>query len=284
METSTSPEGPVKRFLRRTREAITNPKLNLLHPRHRQYVPQAMPNEVAATMSRPQTPIELKTTLPISQETNRTAGQVFIENLRNPTRYNQSPYNARHLINNVGFELDPETGYFIAGSLQRVAENRYQLPVAFYIDGRHAMLIVKAFPRDASGTRKLKIYDPFHQGTREVSLNASDSALHIIANTLAGQQVATGRYDIDFLNNPIDGRISVYREELMNAKFADFQKDAQNCLPYCLFVNAMLHGLNPNSTPFKSEGRRLFEQDFGVKVLTREEILPRPKPQVRIVE
>lgn len=49
--------------------------------------------------------------------------------------------------------------------------------------------------------------------------------------------------------------------------------------------DAMLHGLGPKNTPFKSEGRRLFEQDFGIKVLTLEEILPpSSQPRIRIVQ
>lgn len=286
METSTSPESPIKRFLRKTKEAIahpTNPKTNPLHPKHKLYTPSGIP-EGEGGMSKPQQFTEGKTALPVSQETNKVAGQVFIENLRNPRRYHQNPYDPQFMIDNLGFELNPETGYFFVSSFLKVAEERYHLPLAFYIEGRHAMLVVKGAARDETGRRKLKIYDPFHKGTKEVVLDDSDYSIGVFGNNLAGEQMVSGRYDIDFLNDPEDVRMWSYREELMNAKFADFQKDAHNCVPYCLFVNAMLHGLNPNNTTFKQEGRQRFSEDFGVKVLTREEILPSPKPRVRIVE
>lgn len=110
------------------------------------------------------------TALPINPETNASAGKIFINALRDSRRYRQDPEKEAFMTDNLGFNLlkPVERGYFNASSVTQAAERRYQLPLAFYIDRNHAMLIVKSEPKDATGRRKLKIYDPFSKKAQEM--------------------------------------------------------------------------------------------------------------------
>lgn len=296
MEEGQSPENVVGKKESLIKKAAETPKRILrriqldrhMRDKIKSVTPPQEAQQVLESMARMvnQPPLEQKTSLPISVETNVNAGEIFIDALRDSRRYRQDPEKPEFMTDDRGFNvLKPvERGYFNASSVTQAAERRYHLPLAFYIDRNHAMLIVKSEPKDATGRRKLKIYDPFSKGTKDVTLDASAYSMGVFGNGLAGEQIASGKYNINFLDDPTDRRLINYRQELMSAKFADFQKDAFNCIPYSLFVNAMLHGLDPNNTAFKREGRQRFAEDFGVKVLTREEIVPPPKPRVRLLE
>jgi hypothetical protein len=68
----------------------------------------------------------------------------------------------------------------------------------------------------------------------------------VLDNVLARQELNAGTYDITYFNDP---EFSRYKDTLLlSGKFAALQKDAKNCVPYCLFVRAMLEGLRPGET------------------------------------
>lgn len=180
-------------------------------------------------------------------------------------------------------EKPVETGWFHVSSVVVTALERYNLPLAIYVGpDRHARLVVKG-AYDTPEGRKIKAYNPFRQGFEEVKVNTDMSGHYIgvFANTLVESKLYRGEYDVmKLLESP---ELIRYRNLLTGIKLFGFQKDTRNCIPYCLFVGAMLHGLEPGDTDFKRQGIRQFQEDFGVKIMTREEILPK-KPRVRIVE
>lgn len=218
-------------------------------------------------------------------EHNIQASEQFIKSLRKATLYSQAPRDARFLKSNLGYLVEGqsvEKGWFEAGSVVKTAEDRYQLPLAIYVDNNHAKLLVKGPYRTPEGMA-IKVYNPMFSNFQErrVDVDRYGIPIGVYNNLLAGRKMARGEYDLTkFLEAP---DIAKHADLLTNIKAFSFQKDSYNCIPYCLFVSAMLHGLEPGVTEFKSQGIKQFEQDFGVGILTREEILPQ-KPRIRIVK
>lgn len=214
-------------------------------------------------------------------EQNIRASEKFIKAIREPSLFRRDPYQPRFLKSDLGFlvEKPAEKGWFDLASVLRVANDRYELPLAIYVDRNHAQLVVKGVYQTPEG-RKIKVYNPMSKGFQEISVNVTEGGepIGITANGLVGSRIARGEYDIvRFFEGQ---RLGNFRGLLTDMKAFNFQNDVQNCIPYCLFVNAMIHGLEPGKTPFKEFGRKQFEQDFGIRILTREEFLP--KPRVRL--
>lgn len=225
----------------------------------------------------PETPIRVMHRVSIEQ--NARAARIFITNLRNSNRFHQDPYSG-YLIDDRGIRIEPvENGYLSAQDLLNIAQNRYQLPMAMYISRDHARLVLKG-PYNSHAGKTIQVYDPMSAGVSEISIPSSltpDVSNGIWTNALAHSMIEAGTYNISFLD---DIQLIEYRESLFNGKLAALQKDSFNCIPFCLFVNALIQSLKPGDTEFKTRGIPQFEQDFGVRVLKREELI---KPRVRIV-
>lgn len=223
-------------------------------------------------------------TLP-TLEQNIKASEKFIRALRNPRLYSQSRYDARFLKSNLGYSVEGqsvEKGWFEVNSVVKTAEDRYRLPLAIYIDNDHAKLLVKG-PYWTTEGRKIKVYNPMLSNFQErrVGVDVYGIPVGAYTNVLAGRRISKGDYDVTkFLEAP---DIAKYADLLTNIKAFNFQREYYNCIPYCLFVGAMLYGLESGDTEFKTRGIKQFEQDFGVRIITREEILPK-NPRIRIIE
>lgn len=215
-------------------------------------------------------------------EQNIKASEQFIRQLRNPNRYSQDSHESQYLRSDLGFQVERgvgiEKGFFNVASIVQAAENKYRLPLAIYIDRSHARLVVKG-PYQTPYSRRITVYDPMSSGFQEIDVNPAGQLLGVTGNSLAGEQMAVGQFDLKkFFEEPSLAR---YADLLTNIKAFNFQRDSYNCLPYCLFVGAMLNGLEPGATEFNQRGIKQFEQDFGVTILTRKDFLP--KPRVRVI-
>lgn len=223
---------------------------------------------------------------------NILASKHFIEAIRNPSLYTQDSYSPSQLRSNLGYGMNRETGNFDVQYMVNTAEKRYHLPMAIYTAYNHANLVIKGPYRKFEGGKvrvendKMVIYDPMQQGFREIdALGGTKIPLGVSANDLARERIIEGECDLTrFFESP---GLEEYKNLLMDIKAFNYQKDIRNCVPYCLFVSAMLYGLESGDTPFKTSGIKQFKQDFGVRILTKEEILPQPRvkiqPNVRII-
>lgn len=231
---------------------------------------------------RPDMPEEEVNTLS-DLESNIKASEQFIKTLRNPGLYHSDSYSSQYMKSDWGFQVEKdvgiEKGWFNVASIVHTAEYRYHLPLAIYIDRNHAQLVVKG-PYQASQGRRIKVYNPMLSNFQEINVNQTGQLLGVTGNSLAGEKMAIGQFDLTKFFEAPD--LAKYADMLTNIKAFSFQRDLHNCVPYCLFVSAMLYGLEPGNTEFKRQGIKQFEQDFGVRIITKEEMLP--KPRIRIVE
>lgn len=207
---------------------------------------------------------------------NIEASKQFLTSLRDQTKYTRDPNDPRFLRSGLGYRVETsvENGWFAVADLLATAKDRYQLPLAIFIEGNHARLVVKGAYQTPEG-KKVVVWDPMDKGFKERSVN--EPFAQVFANGLIGSKLAQGEYDIArFFEGP---EFEKHKRLLMDAKTFNFQRDVKNCIPYCLFANAMIYGLEPGQTPFKEFGRKQFEEDFGVRILTREDFLPKPRVQ-----
>lgn len=210
---------------------------------------------------------------------NMEASKKFLTTLRDQAAYKRDPEDPRFWKSNLGYRVQDSVseGWFMASDFMHNSQDRYQLPLAMFIAGNHARLVVKGAYQTPEG-KKIMVWDPMRKGFEELSTNESFAG--VVANGLIGSKLVRGEYDIaKFFENP---ELAKYRGLLIEAKAFNFQTDFKNCIPYCLFANAMIYGLEPGDTEFKRQGIKQFEQDFGVRIITREEMLH--KPRIRIVE
>lgn len=211
----------------------------------------------------------------ISPIENTSAARKFIDEIRRPDRYR--PYSAERVSSSeLGLMMDPRNGFFEPAYVLMSAMDRYKLPLAMYISGSgeasHARLVVGSPRPDPSrGVIRVPVYDPISGNITEVEHPQSTPLnSNLLPNALAESDLASGTYDITYFNDP---NLSRFKDSfLIQGKFAPLQRDSQNCVPYSLFVGAMLQALKPGDTPFKREGIPQFQKDFGVQILTRENI------------
>lgn len=240
------------------------------HPKHRVRI--VLPSPPRVRVASEQIPPGHSLVDPIE---NVHAADAFIEAIRNPRRYQYYDTGGGivYRSNELGLELDPSTGYFNAASVLKAALERYTLPLVIYIGSdRHARLAVGPPESDRRrGIINIPVYDPMIgnitrvEHPQSIALNGA-----LLPNALAKSQLSTGKYDITFLDDP---SLSRYKDSfLLSGKFSALQRDGKNCIPYCLFVGAMLEALKPGESNFKSEGISQFQKDFGVRILKREEI------------
>ena len=208
------------------------------------------------------------TTLP-SLEQNIIASEQFIKSIRNSSRYSQDPDYPQYMKSDLGYRVAKpvDKGWFDIMSLTTTAMDRYKLPLAMYIDRNHARLVVKGAYQTPEGM-KIKVYDPMSSGFQEIKVD--DSGGEGVVGLYSNSSL---RYDLTaLLESP---EIEKFSSLLTNMKAFGFQREFYNCVPYCLFVAAMLNGLEPGATEFKRQGIKQFEKDFGVRIITREEMLPK---------
>ena len=280
-----SPDNPIQRGVQEVRRLVKTLRYAKFNPLRRPMVrilPTDQPTIAPIEPDRRPTSTIEETRSPLTNaESNLKACEQFLKSLRDPSRYQQDPHNSSRLKNDLGFSLVKplETGFFEARDLLNVAEERYKLPLALYVSGSHARLVVKGPYQEANGQHKIFVYDPMTIGFKEISvtLDRSGIPIGIYANQLAR---SNGKYK-DLYSNLNNPRLVNQSEILQNAKAFNFQRDLYNCVPISFFVGAMLAALDPSDTPFKRGGIEQFEQDFGVRILTREQLLP--KPRVRVI-
>lgn len=205
---------------------------------------------------------------------NVHAADEFIKAIRNPKYYQPYPTEGGYIMksNELGLEINPSTGFFYVYSVLGAAFHRYALPLAMYISGAHARLVVGPPKVEAgSGVARVPVYDPMTGGVTDIEHPQSIPLnSRLITNHLAEVDLNAGKYDLTYFN---DHSLRRYRDSfLLSGKFSALQRDYKNCVPYCLFVGAMLNALKPGETTFKNVGIPRFQQDFGVRILTREEM------------
>lgn len=258
-----------KRYIRERIKEVPNPKVRVLPETRVRIVPdeeERKPN-----------------TLPDLKQ-NITASEQFIKSLRNPSRYSQDPNDLRFMKSSLGCRVEKpsETGWFDLSSVLTMARERYNLPLAIYVGAdHHARLLIRGY-FNTPGGKKITVYNPFNSGFEEIDVkfDVNGHTIGVLKNT-SDKPLQEEEFNLmKVLESP---ELAKYRDLLTNIKAFGFQKDTMNCIPYCLFVSAMLHGLEPGITELKRQGIKQFEQDFGVKIITREEILPK-KPMVRVIE
>lgn len=263
------------------------------------YLLESKPPRVKIRLHKPEPARELQA---VSPERTIRASEIFLRSIRDPARIvrrERCTLNAGivDFIDDRGLRVDAplERGFFHTTDVLVATETRYYLPMAMYIIGAHARLLLRGPYTAPSGQREIQVYDPMIDGITSLTLthppDLDPTVIH--ANYLAQSAVRTGKYDLSSLLE--DPRLREYREALLNAKLPILQKagDYSNCVPLCLLANALFYGFQPGDTVFKSMGISQFTKDFSiihagmpmsVRILKREEILPPDKsaPRVRV--
>lgn len=204
---------------------------------------------------------------------NPKAATRFIDTLRHPYYYENRDTASGSVLysREFGTEIDPGTGYFNTVSVVRAAFERYKLPLAIYDGGDHHARLVLGSPKTDGGITVIPVWDPMKGEITQIQ-DSEPSKLNsrLFANPTAQEELNSGKYDLTYIN---DASLSRYKDSLLlSGKFARLQYDYKNCVPYCLFVGAMLQALKPGETPFKTQGLPKFQEDFGVQILKREDV------------
>ncbi len=199
---------------------------------------------------------------------NIQAADTFIETLRD--RKNWKPYGTDYWKTVGGLHISKDREWFTAaqggdldGSINGEAAKRYQLPLAIYMPGNHGMLITKGPYQQLDGHWYINVWNPFYKGTQPIKLEKryDDSQKnfanliddHIYPNSLFIQQMAQpSENDLEALFD--DPGLQIFLEALGDEKLNERQKDALNCLPYCLLIGGYLNALKAGHTPFKDRG------------------------------
>lgn len=135
---------------------------------------------------------------------NIKASEQFIKSIRNPSLYNQDPYNPQYMKSDLGFLVGKpvEKSWFDVASVVKTAEDRYKLPLAIFIDRNHARLVVKGAYQTLEG-RKVMVYNPMSNGFEEVSVDKTGMLAGVTANALVRGKVDNGEYMPCFMDlNP----------------------------------------------------------------------------------
>lgn len=238
----------------------------------------------------------------VSQEENKRAADQFVKVLRDPElleksednwgfvhafgfKVNPNPLQSPDVVKNNGKVTDTEIqekGWFVVNPY--VMQERYNMPMAFYVAEGHAMLVLKA-PEQRNNGWYLTYYDPFFPGSREIRMPESNNIKNKEDILLSGKShiYTNGLWEHDFKSTPNNIDISFdglniptsYREHFKDAKLAQFQDnmDFSNCVLYSCFVGVLLNALKTGDTDFKSKGIAQIKKDFGIKVLKREELI-----------
>lgn len=89
----------------------------------------------------------------------------------------------------------------------------------------------------------------------------------IYPNSFAFQLIVDKKYDLTLENDPD------LPDHIKKGKIQRMQFDGKNCIPISFFHAALRYAAKPGNNEFKRTGIKKFQEDFGVRILTREEIL-----------
>lgn len=113
--------------------------------------------------------------------------------------------------------------------------------------------------------------EPLPEEFLEVNLFSkwlSTNGMNIRPNTTAAlQNIGKGGYDLTF--SPTDG----VPESIISYKIGKDLFDKKNSVPIALFAGALRYAAKPGENDFKKSGIKKFKTDFGIDILTREEMI-----------
>ncbi|MBI3620232.1 hypothetical protein HY214_03775 [Candidatus Roizmanbacteria bacterium] len=88
-----------------------------------------------------------------------------------------------------------------------------------------------------------------------------------LSNALAGKMLLNGAYDLALADDP------QLPPQAILGKLQNLQFDGKNCVPLTFFSAAIRYAAKPGDNDFKRKGIQQFYDDFGISILTREELL-----------
>ncbi|NTU72582.1 hypothetical protein HGB07_00165 [Candidatus Roizmanbacteria bacterium] len=184
----------------------------------------------------------------------------------------------------LGFEgvrILKKNGHILTTTvLDNLANNKYKIPMAMFVEEAHARLVIKS-PYQENGQWKIKMWDPTRSQIEEKNLSAGNdpqydpqSDSRLVKNNMYVDKLNASGGSID-LSTVFDApEISTMRDTLLTSKFAQLQNDSENCVIYSFAVGAALEALQTGENAFKREGMTAFLSDFNIgKVLTFEDFV-----------
>ena len=242
--------------------------------------PETIHIDISATTPVEPGPDATQNALALSQFTTRLRSGEF-----KPATTVSGEIDRTRVVNDFGFVINrpPENAWFMVDSSLDAMEKEYQMPMAIYLGGTktalgiHAQLIVNGPYRDQPSNVnepwKILVYNPQEKGMETITLESTDTPLddpRIRRNNLWVNEYRVNKSSLDFRKDPDLQKIMV---QLETAKLARFQYDAQNCVPYCCFIGAMLNALKAGDTDFKTKGIPEFAKHYKIALKTREQFV-----------
>lgn len=208
----------------------------------------------------------------VSAQKNIEGAQIWFGSARGTTK--------EILGNSAWQEVYNRTDWYAQGDVAGLAQE-WQIPICLYREGGvHWQLALRPPERFGGGYRVL-VYDPKKDGEAWVNLpdykgtyEAGDMWSNGLFTNQSGlEQLRAGEYNFSLYG---DQELADNRE-VWEAKQTHVQLpgDGWNCGPSCLFMAALREGVKEGWNGFKFSGRETLEQQTGLKVWTREEILAR---------
>lgn len=122
---------------------------------------------------------------------------------------------------------------------------------------------------------KPAIHEPYFSSEERVASDRElfEEWLHYVMpvqihlNVHALDFLSQNRFDLTLEND------SDFPDHIRQGKIQKVQFDGKNCVPISFFMNAVRYAAKPGDNEFKKRGIAKFLEDFGVRILTREEIL-----------
>jgi len=193
------------------------------------------------------------------------------------------------VVNNFNMPIRKLNGYFEVSPFASRMGDLYDLPLGIMVKNSHAYLITNG-PHKKADKWYLSVWNPFNNGTDEVELyedysdpktlqaafskekdvNADKPDYIINSQWLKGYQADQNSSNLEgLLDKP---EFAGVREELHHIKFAGLQKTAQDCVPLCGYLAAILNRLSDTSPFVTQQGMDKFEHDFRIHIKTKGEI------------
>jgi hypothetical protein len=210
---------------------------------------------------------EVMTRLAVSAQSNKDAADTFMRTLRTVTNELLGEKSDR--------QYDAQTWYNSI-DLNSLAE-RWQVPLALVVVGGNHYTLLLRKPEQHEGNWRALIYDPQRGGEMYVALPnwkpgldfTETFAAGIACSTLGYQELQEGSYDLSLYGDESFANHSTQGD----AKRTRVQFDGWNCGPACLFMAMLRTGAKPDWNGFKFAGKDQLQQDTGLRVLTREEMV-----------
>lgn len=219
----------------------------------------------------------------VREEVTRNAER-FVNVLRDPAKLTEQGDFMEHEFGNL-FSFDRLTSWFDARP--DAMNQRYQMRIAEAGVANHSRLMLQSPRRGDDGVWRVLVYDPFNEGERQVVVRNWQANMHQLSSEEQNriidsnqfvqplyadlrEKIVNGTYDISISGNPAvpENR----KREIMRAFLPKLQNGAGDCVPYVYYIGAILSALQPGQTAFKARGIQQFEQDFGFRPKTVEEL------------